>query len=271
MTGRSAEAWASDQAYEPYVGRWSRLVAPRFLQWLPPASSSAWCDVGCGTGALAHAILATEEPTRVLGVDPSEGYRAAARRGAADLPFDVAVGSATAIPASDGRFDRVVSALALNFVRRPDEALAEMRRVTRPGGLIGAYVWDYAEGMQLIRMFWDAAIALDPAAAELDEGARFPLCRPEPLRTLFESAGLVDVDVAPIEVPTVFADFDDLWRPFLGGQGPAPGYCASLPEDRRHALRDQLRTMLPQQPDGTIPLEARAWAVRGSVPDHGPS
>lgn len=271
MTGRPVEAWASDQAYGPYVGRWSRLVAPRFLQWLPARPPSAWCDVGCGTGALAHAILATEQPTRVLGLDPSETYLAAARRGAAGLPFDAVMGSATAIPASDGQFDRVVSALALNFVPRPGEALAEMRRVTRPGGLIGAYVWDYADGMQLIRMFWAAAIALDPGALELDEGARFPLCRPEPLRTLFGSAGLADVDVAPIEVPTVFADFDDLWRPFLGGQGPAPGYCASLPADRRDALRDRLRDTSPRQPDGTIPLQARAWAVRGTVPGPGPS
>jgi SAM-dependent methyltransferase len=269
MTDRPAEAWTSDQAYEPYVGRWSRLIAPRFLQWLPAGPPAAWCDVGCGTGALAHAILATEKPTRVLGVDPSERYLAAARRGTADLPFEAAVGSGTAIPASDGQFDRVVSALVLNFVPHPAEALAEMRRVTRPGGLIGAYVWDYAEGMQLIRTFWDAAIALDPTAVELDEGPRFPLCRPEPLRALF-SAGLVDVEVAPIEAPTVFADFDDLWRPFLGGQGPAPGYCVSLPEDARRALREQLRALVPHRPDGTIALRARAWAVRGQVPDGHP-
>lgn len=268
MTNRPVDAWTSDQAYEPYVGRWSRLVAPRFLQWLPAGPPSAWCDVGCGTGALAHAILATEKPTRVLGVDPSEEYLAAARQGTTDLHFEAAVGSATAIPSQDAEFDRVVSALVLNFVPQPDEALAEMRRITRPGGLIGAYVWDYAEGMQLIRTFWDAAIALDPTAVELDEARRFPLCRPEPLRALFGSAGLVNVDVASIEVPTVFADFNDLWHPFLGGQGPAPGYCARLPEERRDALREQLRAMLPQQSDNIIPLEARAWAVCGYVPEH---
>lgn len=264
-----AEAWTSGQAYEPFIGRWSRLVAPRFLHWLPDGSPSAWCDVGCGTGALAHAILATANPTRVLGVDPSGEYLAAARRGAAGLAFEAAVGNATAIPAQDGEFDRVVSALVLNFVPRPDEALAEMRRIARPGGLIGAYVWDYAEGMQLIRTFWDAATALDPGARELDEAARFSLCRPEPLRALFGSAGLADVDVVPIAVPTVFADFDDLWQPFLGGQGPAAGYCAALPDDRRAALRDRLRAMLPQRPDGSIPLEARVWAVRGDVPEQG--
>jgi hypothetical protein len=118
----------------------------------------------------------------------------------------------------------------------------------------------------MIRSFWDAAITLDPAAVELDEGRRFPLCRPNPLRDLFGSAGLLDVEVAPIDVPTVFADFDDLWEPFLGGQGPAPGYCASLTDERRDALREQLRATLPPQPDGTIALHARAWAVRGRVP-----
>ena len=173
------------------------------------------------------------------------------------------VGSATAIPARDDQFDRVVSALVLNFVSQPDAALGEMRRITRPGGLIGGYVWDYAEGMQLIRAFWDAAGALDPAAVELDEGRRFPLCRPEPLRALFDAAGLLDVQVTAIDVTTVFTDFDDLWHPFLGSQGPAPGYCAALPEDRRHALRNHLHATLPEQPDGTIRLQARAWAARG--------
>jgi SAM-dependent methyltransferase len=258
------DAWTSDQAYEPYVGRWSRLVAPRFLQWLPPAPPAAsWCDVGCGTGALAHAILASERPARVLGIDPSPAYLAAAQQGAGDLPIETVVGSATAIPARDDQFDRVVSALVLNFVSQPDAALGEMRRITRPGGLIGGYVWDYAEGMQLIRAFWDAAGALDPAAVELDEGRRFPLCRPEPLRALFDAAGLLDVQVTAIDVPTVFTDFDDLWHPFLGSQGPAPGYCAALPEDRRHALRNHLHATLPEQPDGTIRLQARAWAARG--------
>ena len=269
MTSRPVESWTSEQAYEPYVGRWSRLVAPRFLEWLPDRRPGAWCDVGCGTGALSHAILTTEEPTRVVGVEPADSYLTAAQRGSAALPgkFDALIGSATAIPVKDGQFDRVVSALVLNFVPDPAAGLAEMRRGTRPGGLVAAYVWDYAEGMQLIRSFWDAAIALDPAATELDEERRFPLCRPSALRSVFTAAGLDDVVVAPIDVPTVFADFDDLWRPFLGGQGPAPGYCAALPEDDRSALRQQLRAALPPQSDGRIQLTARAWAVRGSVPD----
>jgi SAM-dependent methyltransferase len=251
------DAWTSDQAYEPYIGRWSRLVAPRFLEWLTPRPSAVWCDVGCGTGALAHAIVASEDPARVVGIDPSREYLAAARG-----PVDVVAGSATAIPAASGGFDRVVSALMLNFVPRPAAAVAEMLRVTRRRGCVAAYVWDYAEGMELIRTFWDAAVALDPAAADLDEARRFPLCRPAPLRALFETAGLSDVEAAPIEVEAVFADFDDLWQPFLGGQGPAPGYVASLAPSGRDALRDHLRAALP---DGPIALSARAWAVRGRV------
>jgi SAM-dependent methyltransferase len=270
MTGEPADAWTSERAYEPYVGRWSRMVAPLFLRRLPAGSSLAWCDVGCGTGALAQAILSTQEPARVVGVDPSAAFLAATRDRTTDTRFTAELGDAAALPARDGEFDRVVSALMLNFAPRPHAALAEMRRVCGPGGVVGGYVWDYAEGMRMIRAFWDAAIALDPAAAEADEGVRFPLCRPEPLRSLFEVAGLVDVAVEPLDIATRFVDFDDLWRPFLGGQGPAPGYCAALSPDHRLALRDRLRAMLPHRPDGSIHLTARAWAVRGRTPGDGP-
>jgi SAM-dependent methyltransferase len=254
------EAWTGGAAYESFIGRWSRPVATRFLDWLPATAGLDWCDVGCGTGALAQAIAARRAPAGVLGVDPSAAFLAAARRRGS---LDVVAGTATAIPVRDARFDRVVSALVLNFVPEPDRALAEMRRITRPGGLVAAYVWDYAEGMQLLRAFWDAATEVDPAAAGLDERHRFPLCRPEPLGELFTAAGLAGVEVVPIEVPTVFADFDDLWHPFLGGQGPAPGYCATLSDGQRGALRERLRQRLRPQGDGTIALTARAWAIRG--------
>jgi hypothetical protein len=117
--------------------------------------------------------------------------------------------------------------------------------------------------MQLMRVFWDGAVALDPAARTLDEGSRFPLCRPDALSQLFESAPLRAVSVQAIDVPTVFQNFDDYWKPFLGGQGPAPGYAMSLSEDRRGRLRDHIRQRLPVAADGTISLTARAWAVKG--------
>jgi hypothetical protein len=141
-----------------------------------------------------------------------------------------------------------------------------MRRSVRPGGTVAVYVWDYAGEMQLMRHFWDAAAALNPAAGALDEGSRFPICKQEALRTLFAQAGLAGIQERAIDLPTVFRDFDDYWSPFLGGQGPAPGYCVSLPETEREALRQRLRAELPTAPDGSIHLMARAFAVRGIRP-----
>jgi SAM-dependent methyltransferase len=159
-----------------------------------------------------------------------------------------------------------VAALALNFVPDPSGAVVEMARAVRPGGAVAAYVWDYAGKMELLRYFWDAAVALDPTAFDLDEGRRFPICAPKPLSELFAQAGLRAVEVRPIDVPTRFRDFDDYWSPFLGGQGPAPGYAMSLSADRRNTLRARIRSQLPVAPDGTIELIAHAWAVRGRAP-----
>jgi hypothetical protein len=138
-----------------------------------------------------------------------------------------------------------------------------MTRVAKSDGIVAAYVWDYAGKMQMMRHFWNAAAALDPQAIELDEGRRFPLCRPKPLTELFQSVGLRNVEVRAIDISTDFKDFDDYWSPFLGGQGPAPSYAMALSEERRVALRERIRAGLPFALDGSIPLVARAWAVRG--------
>jgi hypothetical protein len=151
-------------------------------------------------------------------------------------------------------------------VPQPSLAVAEMARVVRAGSTVAAYVWDYAGKMELMRCFWTAAGELDRAAIELDEGKRFPMCHPTPMAELFIQAGLQSVDVTAIDVPTRFRDFDDYWSPFLGGQGPAPGYAMSLSEERRAALRERIRASLPIAKDGSIDLIARAWAVRGQVP-----
>jgi len=259
----TSDVWAVGNAYEAYIGRWSRPVAAAFVPGLRRPAGGRWLDLGCGTGALTDAVLALAEPDAVVGVDPSEGFLAEARRRVNDPRASFRSGDAASVPLAEGAVDTVVSGLALNFVPEPDRALAECVRVTAPGGVVAAYVWDYAEGMTMLRFFWDAATALDPDAARLDEGPRFPLCRPDPLRRLWTDAGLADVTVQAIEVPTRFADFDDYWHPFLGGQGPAPGYVASLTPERRDALADRLRERLPAGPDGSIPLTARAWAVQG--------
>jgi SAM-dependent methyltransferase len=219
--------------------------------------------VGCGTGALSRTVLDCGAPAAVTGIDSSEGFLHHARGVVIDPRAEFRLGDARALPVPDAGFDAVVSGLVLNFVPDQPEAAAEMHRAARTGAVVAAYVWDYADGMQMMRHFWNAAAALDPAARENDEGQRFPLCQLGPLRNLFENAGLGAVEVSAIEVPTVFRDFDDYWTPFLCGQGPAPGYCASLVEGRRAALRERLRISLPREPDGSIRLAARAWMVRG--------
>jgi SAM-dependent methyltransferase len=261
---RPADTWAVGAAYDAYVGRWSRLVAAEFVEWLPVAPGQDWLDVGCGTGVLTRAILAHAAPRSVVGIDPAEGFLRHARAKTADGRARFEAGSAQALPVDAQTFDAVVCGLVLNFVPDPAQGLAEMVRAVRPGGTVAAYVWDHADQMQLTRYCWDAVVALNPAAAELDEGRRFPICRPAALTSLFEMAGLVGVTVRAIDVPTVFRNFDDYWSPFLGGQGPAPSYIAALDEVRRVAVRERIRAELPIAGDGSIQLIARAWAIRGT-------
>jgi SAM-dependent methyltransferase len=240
--------WARGDAYEAYVGRWSRQVAARFVPWLGVPAGRRWLDVGCGTGALTAAIHAAGGT--VVGVDPSAGFLAGRR--------DVLVADAQALPFLSDAFDAVVSGLALNFVPDAARAMAELTRVATPGATVAAYVWDYADGMAMMRHFWDVARQVDPGAP--DEADAFPLCRPTALADLWH--GLGDITVEAIEIPTVFPDFDAYWRPFLGGQGAAPAYLVSLPPEQRQEIRIRLADRLPQQ---DIRLTARAWAVRGMM------
>jgi SAM-dependent methyltransferase len=258
------DTWTSGAPYERYIGRWSRLIAREFVPWLDVQRRSSWLDAGCGTGALTQAVLDLADPARIVGVDAAEAYVAEARRVIQDGRAEFRVADARELPAPDSSFDAAVSGLVLNFVPEPELAVAEFTRAVRAGGTVAAYVWDYAEGMQLLRQFWDVAVALDLDAAELDEGPRFPLCHPEPLRRLFAGAGLVDVATRAIDVPTIFSDFEDYWSPFRGGQGPAPSYVASLDAERREQLAARLREVLPAAADESISLVARAWAVRGT-------
>lgn len=262
MSAPITDEWSSGSNYDNYIGRWSRLIARAFLAWLNVPVGGRWLDVGCGTGVLTRSILELANPQQVIGVDQSAAYVEFARTQTEDSRASFEVGDAQQLRFDADRFDAAVSGLVLNFVSRPDRAVAEMVRVVRPSGIVAAYVWDYAEGMQVIRSFWDAACALDPAAWDLDEARRFPLARSEPLRELFHVSGLRDIDVHAIEVPTVFRDFDDLWRPFTGGQGPAPGYVQTLTTSQREDLQNLLRARLPIASDGSILLRARAWAVQ---------
>lgn len=263
-TNDAHDVWASGDSYERYVGRWSRPVAQEFIRWLAIPKNSQWLDVGCGTGALSQTILEISIPKKVKGIDRSEGYVEFTRSRLTDSRAEFEVGDAQALPVESGRYDVAVSGLVLNFVPQPSQMIAEMTRAVRKDGVVALYVWDYAGKMQLMRHFWDAAAALDPAASDLDEGLRFPICNPQPLTDLFQNAGLSDIEVRPIDVSTHFKDFDDYWTPFLGGQGPAPGYAMSMSEAHRAQLRERIYNTLPFAADGSIPLVARAWAVRGT-------
>ena len=265
MTAAPADIWGSGDAYERYVGRWSRKVAAELLRWLAPEPGLAWADIGCGTGVLAETILAACEPAAIEGVDASEGFVAAARQRLRDPRVRLTAGDATRLPWDPGVFDVTVSGLVLNFVADHDSMAREMVRVTKPGGRVAAYVWDYAGGMQMVRHFWDAAIAVNPGDAKLDQAERFPICQPGPLGALFERAGLRAVAARPIEIPTVFQDFDDYWSPFLGQVGSAPAYLASVSDRVREGIRAHLQARLAPAHEGAIELTARAWAVQGTV------
>jgi SAM-dependent methyltransferase len=264
MSEAQHDAWQAGDRYEAYMGRWSRQIAPHFLDWLGAGEGLDWLDVGCGTAALSAAILAKCNPADVIGIDASEGFVAAARDVLPEPRVSFQVGDAAVLPLADASRDMVVSGLVLNFVPDRPRALAEMRRVARPGGNVAFYVWDYpGGGMGLMRAFWEAAIALDPEASEFSEDRRFPFCTPDALTELARAAGLSAVDSTAIETETVFRDFEDYWRPFTLGTGPAPGYCASLAPDARDRLRQKLSDSLPRNADGAIALPARAWAIRG--------
>jgi SAM-dependent methyltransferase len=262
-TNVPGESWSSGDAYERYVGRWSRIVAREFIRWLAVPENKQWLDVGCGTGALSQIIFESQKPKSIKGIDRSEDHVKTARRNLNHPNAEFETGDAQSLSIESDSVDVAVSGLVLNFVPQPERMVAEMKRVVRKNGIVALYVWDYAAKMQLMRHFWNAAAALDPAARELDEGTRFPICDPNGLLHLFQEAGLTHSEARGIEIAMHFKDFDDFWAPFLGGQGPGPGYVMSLSEERRAQLRERIYNSLPFAVDGSIPLVARAWAIKG--------
>ncbi|QXT41160.1 class I SAM-dependent methyltransferase [Gymnodinialimonas ceratoperidinii] len=263
-TNSDFDAWSAGQSYEHYMGRWSRMVAKEFLTWLDPKKSADWLEVGCGTGALTSVILQDYEPNSILATDASDDFIDHARKTIDDPRASFEQATAQELPTKDASIDVVTSALVLNFVPDRREGLIEMQRVLRPGGTLSFYVWDYpGGGIGFIDAFWKAAAALDQKAAELDEGARFPFCSEPGLRQLCADAGLPDAEITPIEIVTEFTDFEAFWNPFTLGAGPAPGYCMSLPNDHRAALKARLAETLDQ--GGPVRLTARAWAMKSAT------
>jgi SAM-dependent methyltransferase len=254
--------WADEAAYERYVGRWSRLVAAKFVTWLGAPRGARWLDVACGTGAVTAAILNGASPEHVDAIDRSERQLAGARA-RSDARVTFALGDARELGGDDARYDAVVAGLAFPAVADPATVLREFARVVREDGVVGVYVWDFDGEMQPLRLFWEAATALKPDADESDDGS-FVICSPEGLRAAFESAGLANVCVGPLDVTARFAGFDDYWTPFLSGDAPAQEHVQSLPPAARAELRELLRSRLPIAADGSFELPVRAWAGKGT-------
>jgi SAM-dependent methyltransferase len=252
--------FSESDGYERFMGRWSRALAPLLIRLAEVGDGDAVLDVGCGTGALALAAVQAGS-ARVTGVDPSREYVKAAQRCGPDARVQFEVGDAAALRFADASFDKAISSLVFNFLPDPGAAVREMVRVTCPDGVVAAAVWDYGDGMGMLRTFWDEAIELDPETASRDEG-RMPLSRSGELATLWRRNGLREVEEHALTIEQTFASFDDYWEPFLCGQGPAGAYTVSLPESSRQALQDRLRRRLGG--DG-FTLSSRAWAVRGVV------
>jgi SAM-dependent methyltransferase len=262
---RQSGMFSEGDAYERFMGRWSRELAPLLVTFAGVRDGDAVLDVGSGTGALTHAVAAAAPSSRIIGIDPAASYVAFARtRHPADrIRFEV--GDARQLRFADGSFDRTLSLLVLNFIPGPATALNEMVRVTRPGGTISAAVWDYGRGMEMLRVFWDEAVALNPGADARDE-RHMPLSRKGELAALWRGGRLADVAETALTIPMRFSSFDDYWTPFLDKQGPAGAYVASLPAGEREQLRLRLRKRLNgDQPGHPIVLDGRAWAVRGTV------
>ena len=264
--GNQNPIFSEAQAYERFMGRWSRELAPLFAGFAAVRNGEVLLDVGCGTGALSAALASVAPESRIVGIDPAAPYVAfaQARHGSALVRFDV--GDARQIRFDDGAFDRTMSLLVLNFVPDAVKAVDEMKRVTRRGGTIAAAVWDYGEGMEMLRVFWDEAIALAPASDARDQ-RHMPLCRRGELAAMWRARGLQDVVEEALTIQTRFTSFDDYWAPFLDRQGSTGAYVATLSERERGELESRLkRRLLPEGPNRAFVLKARAWAVRGVVP-----
>jgi SAM-dependent methyltransferase len=265
--GKAATTMFSEaEAYERFMGRWSRRLALPFVKFAGLKDGDRVLDVGSGTGSLAMTVLREAPACRVVGVDPSPTYivHARTRSGGGRATFEE--GDAQHLRFPDGSFDAALALLVVNFIPDRAAAVREMARVTRPGGVVVAAVWDYGEGMEMLRAFWDEAVTLDPACEPRDE-RHMPACRPGELAALWTAQGLLDVREEPLAIPLTFSSFEDFWSPFQDGQGPAGAYVASLSEGPRRDLEQRLRRrLLGDRGDRPIALNARAWAVRGVVP-----
>ncbi len=266
MNPEDSAMFAREQNYEQFMGRWSRLLAPEFIEFSELSPGGRVLDVGSGTGALSFALIEGESCEEVVGIDPSSSFVNYATDQGPEGRATFEVGDAQELRFEDDSFAHCLSLLVVNFIPDPKKAMAEMARVTQQGGVIAAAVWDYSDGMRMLRVFWDEAIALDPSADARDE-RHMPYCSENELVDLWRSAGLQEVESGSISIEQRFDSFDAYWQPFLLGTGPAGAYVASLSPEQQESLRKRLQARLdPSGEGGPVVLEAKVWAVKGIVP-----
>jgi SAM-dependent methyltransferase len=262
-----ADMFSKSDAYEKTMGRWSDLLAPLFLDFAGVSDGERVLDVGCGTGALCWAVLDAARTSEVVGIDPSESFTEHARERCGDPRAAFDVGDAQELPYPDASFEKSLSMFVFQFIPEGEKAASEMRRVTRPGGTVAACTWDAGGGMELTGTFWDEVGKLDPAARRRREENRRLFLEGE-FTGLWNAAGLENVEETTLEIQCELASFDDYWLLFLQGATPMGAYVESATPEGRDALREALRKrFLPDGEDGPFTLGARAWAVRGRVPD----
>jgi SAM-dependent methyltransferase len=266
VTEPEAKMFAVSAGYERFMGRWSRQLAPAYITFAGVKNGDRVLDVGTGTGSLASTLEATFPDSEIVGIDPSEGFIGYAQKNAKTPRAQFETGDAQALKFSDASFDKTLSLLVMNFVPDHRKAVTEMRRVTRPEGIVSACVWDYDKGMQMLRFFWDDAVALDPAIEPKDE-RHMKLSHQGELGDLWRQVGLTNISEEPITIDQAYSSFNDYWEPFTKGAGPGGAYVVSLSQDRREQLEPRIRKrLLGDRDDGPFKLKATAWCVRGEVP-----
>ena len=269
ITDAEAKMFSASADYERFMGRWSRQLAPEYIAFAGVKNGDRVLDVGTGTGSLASVLDATMTSSEIVGVDPSEGFISYAKKNAKSGRTHFETGDAQALRFQDSSFDQTMALLVMNFIPDHNKAIGEMRRVTRPQGVVSACVWDYDAGMQMLRFFWDEAVALDPAIEPKDE-RHMKLSREGQLGELWNRAGLVNVQQKPVSIDQAYESFDDYWGSFLKGAGPGGAYVVSLSDERRRELETRIRKrLLGNRGNGPFVLKARAWCVRGQVPKAG--
>jgi len=251
--------------YDAYMGRWSRRLAPLFLDFAGLAAGERVLEVGCGTGSLTFALPARADIAAVEAIDYEKQFVEAASERNTDARINIQQGDACNLQFADGTFDRVLSMLVLHFVSDPERAVSEMRRVVRPGGVAAATVWDNFGGTPSVRMFWDIAAAIEPRAAERRDAVTIrPMTQPGELRRAFSQMGFHSVTEAMLTIRMDFANFDDYWSPMITGQGTHAEFLASLPEPTRQRIEVAVKAgYLCNRPDGPRGFASVAWAVRG--------